>query len=201
MGEKRKSGVRLLDLTVSNPTEVFADYPVPAIASAYANIENFKYEPSPLGGDDSRLAVARYYKRRGISISPDQILLAASTSEAYSLLFKLFCDSGDEILVPFPSYPLFEYLASLECVRIVPYRLHYDGDWFIDLARLREGISSHTRAIIIVNPNNPTGSFVKKSEIESLLDLAERHGLPIISDEVFMDYSFEAGPGLVRTFI
>jgi aspartate/methionine/tyrosine aminotransferase len=199
--EKRKAGVPLIDLTVSNPTEVFSEYPHLAISRAYASVKDFTYRPDPFGRQDSRAAVAHYYERSNIPISPGQILLTASTSEAYSVLFKLFCNSGDEILAPLPSYPLFEYLASLESARMVPYRLVYDGSWFIDFANLRRQISPRTRALVIVNPNNPTGSFLKKSEAEILLQVAEEHELPIISDEVFMDYSLGAGADYVRTLI
>ncbi len=199
--EKRKAGVPLIDLTVSNPTEVFSEYPHSAISRAYARVKDFTYRPDPFGQQDSRVAVARYYERHNVSISPGQILLTASTSEAYSVLFKLFCNSGDEVLAPLPSYPLFEYLASLESARMVPYRLVYDGSWFIDFANLRRQISPRTRAVVIVNPNNPTGSFLKKSEAETLLELAEEHELPIISDEVFMDYSFGACADCVKTLI
>jgi alanine-synthesizing transaminase len=197
--QRRKAGVPLIDLTVSNPTEVFGDYPHSAIGRAYANVKDFVYRPDPLGARESRVAVAGYYKRRNLSISPAQILLTASTSEAYSLLFKLLCDPSDEILAPFPSYPLFEYLAALESVRIVPYGLVYDGSWYIDLASLRQQISPRTRALVVVNPNNPTGSFLKRFECEALLGLAQQHDLPIISDEVFMDYSFGASANLVKT--
>jgi aspartate/methionine/tyrosine aminotransferase len=199
--EKRKAGIPLIDLTVSNPTEVFSEYPHSAISRAYARVKDFTYHPDPFGQQDSRVAVARYYERRNVSISPDRILLTASTSEAYSVLFKLFCNAGDEILAPLPSYPLFEYLASLESARMVPYRLVYDGSWFIDFANLRRQISPQTRALVIVNPNNPTGSFLKKSEAEILLELAKEHEVPIISDEVFMDYSLGAGADYVRTLI
>lgn len=199
--EKRKTGVPLIDLTLSNPTDVFDDYPHSAIGRAYANVKDFTYRPDALGARESRLAVARYYERRNVAISPSQILLTASTSEAYSLLFKLFCNSGDEILAPLPSYPLFEYLAALESAHVVPYRLVYDGSWYIDFVHFQQQISRRTRAIVVVNPNNPTGSFLKKSEVERLLDLAQQHKLPIISDEVFMDYSFEGGTDRVRTLI
>ncbi|MFL6353720.1 MAG: pyridoxal phosphate-dependent aminotransferase [Bryobacteraceae bacterium] len=198
---RRKAGVPLIDLTVSNPTETFRDYPHAAIGCAYANIKDFAYRPDPLGARESRVAVARYYEKRKISISPDHILLTASTSEAYSLLFKLFCNSGDEILVPVPSYPLLEYLAALESARIVPYRLIYDGSWYIDFGHLRRQISPRTRAVVVVNPNNPTGSFLKRCEAEPLLNIAQEHSLPIISDEVFMDYSFGAGADRVKTLI
>jgi aspartate/methionine/tyrosine aminotransferase len=199
--ERRSAGVPLLDLTVSNPTEAFSDYPHLAIGRAYANIKDFAYRPDPFGQEASRLAVGRYYERRKLSISPADILLTASTSEAYSLLFKLFCNSGDEILAPLPSYPLFEYLAALESARIVPYRLVYDGSWYIDFANLREQISPRTRALVVVNPNNPTGSFLKRSEAQALLEVGQEYGLPIISDEVFMDYSFGNGSDRVSTLI
>lgn len=199
--ERRKSGVPLFDLTVSNPTEVFSEYPHAAISRAYANIKDFAYRPNPFGQQGSRLAVARYYERRNVSISPAHIVLTASTSEAYSLLFKLFCNAGDEILAPLPSYPLLEYLAGLESARILPYRLIYDGSWYIDFASLRQQISPRTRALVVVNPNNPTGSFLKKSEAEELLDVAQQYGLPIISDEVFMDYWFGTGGDRVKTLI
>jgi alanine-synthesizing transaminase len=199
--EKRKSGVTLVDLTISNPTEVVDDYPHSAIGRAYANVKDFTYRPDPLGARQSRSAIARYHERRNLATSPDQILLTASTSEAYSFLFKLLCNSGDEILAPLPSYPLFEYLAALESAHIVPYRLVYDGSWYIDFANLQQQISPRTRALVVVNPNNPTGSFLKESEAERLLDLAQQRKLPIISDEVFMDYSFEAGADRVQTLI
>jgi alanine-synthesizing transaminase len=199
--QRRKAGVSLIDLTVSNPTEVLGDYPHSAIGRAYANVKDFAYRPDPLGALESRAAVARYYESRELAVSPGQILLTASTSEAYSLLFKLFCNSGDEILAPLPSYPLFEYLAALESARIVPYRLVYDGSWYIDFANLQRQISPRTRAVVVVNPNNPTGSFLKKFEAETLLDVAQQHKLPIISDEVFMDYSFGLGGDRVRTSI
>jgi alanine-synthesizing transaminase len=199
--ERRKAGVPLIDLTVSNPTVIFKEYPNLEIGRAYASVKDFAYRPDPLGAWESRVAVAGYYERRKFAISPAQILLTASTSEAYALLFKLFCDSGDEILVPLPSYPLFEYLAALESARIVPYRLVYDGSWYIDLANFRQRISPRTRAVVIVNPNNPTGSLLKNSEVEALLEVAQQHKVPIISDEVFMDYAFRANADCVRTLI
>ncbi len=198
---KRRAGVSLLDLTNSNPSDAFQDYPHEAIRNAYASITDFAYRPDPLGEEQARDAIAGWYEQRGIPVSADQVLLTASSSEAYALLFKLFCDPGQEVLAPSPSYPLFEFLAALESVRIVPYRLRYDGAWFIDSANLRERISKNTRAIVIVNPNNPTGSFLKVSEKNALAELAHEYDLPIISDEVFMDYSFGAGGDRVQTLI
>ena len=200
--QKRAEGTRLLDLTLSNPTLVFKDYPYAAICDAYARVKDFTYRPDPSGRFESRVAIAEYHKRRDIFISPEQIVLTASTSEAYSLLFKLFANPGDEILTPLPSYPLFEYLAALDCVAIVPYRLLYDGPaWFIDFADVVQRISSRTRAVIVVNPNNPTGSRMKQFELARLLELAEHYRLPVISDEVFMDYDLEGAPDTVKTVI
>jgi alanine-synthesizing transaminase len=187
--DKQNKGVPLLDLTVSNPTQEIAEYPHDEIRRAYANIADFTYRPDPFGSKQARCAVAEMYAQQGIPISPDQLVLTASTSEAYALLFKLLCDPEDEVLAPAPSYPLFEFLAGLESVRIVPYRLRYEGVWRIDFTNLCEQISSRTRAVVIVNPNNPTGSFLKKDEKAELIELARHRELPIISDEVFMPYS------------
>lgn len=198
---KRRAGVPLLDLTISNPTQVFPDYPHEEIRRAYAGIGDFSYQPDPLGLETARQALAQWYLTQRIAMSPTQLLLTASSSEAYALLFKVLCDPQDEILAPIPSYPLFEFLAALESVRMVPYRLLYDGAWFIDFADLRNRISSRTRAIIIVNPNNPAGSFLKKREREELFDVARRFDLPILSDEVFAAYSFGSDPDRVNTLI
>lgn len=187
---KRNAGIPLLDLTVSNPTEAFDDYPHDAIAQALAETRDLAYRPHPFGEQQARTAVARFYASRGFEISSERLALTASTSEAYAVLFKLLCDPGDEILAPLPSYPLFEYLAALESVRISFYRLSYDGSWFVDFDSLCAGLTDRTRAIVIVNPNNPTGSFLKRSEAQRLFHIAARHGVPVISDEVFMDYAF-----------
>ena len=201
LDRKRSAGARLLDLTVSNPTEAFDDYPHAEIARAYDEIGDFTYRPEPAGSLAARLAIASYYQARQVNLAPERLVLTASTSEAYAFLFKLLCDPGDEILAPIPSYPLFEYLAALESVRTVPYRLRYDGRWFLDIPNLRAQISSRTRAIIVVNPNNPTGSFLKEDEAAELCGVAERHSLPIISDEVFMDYAIATDATRVRTLI
>ncbi|MBV9404041.1 MAG: pyridoxal phosphate-dependent aminotransferase [Acidobacteriaceae bacterium] len=201
LDEQRARGAPLLDLTISNPTEAFREYPHEAIRSAYSDISDFTYHPEPPGEPAARTAIADWYREQDIRSAPEQILLTASSSEAYALLFKLLCNPGDEILVPVPSYPLFEFLAALECVGIVPYRLLYDGAWFIDFSTLRNRITSRTRAIVIVNPNNPTGSFLKRFEKEQLITLAVEHELPIISDEVFMNYSLGDLNERVQTMI
>lgn len=196
---KRSAGALLLDLTRSNPTEVLADYPHAAISRAYGDIANFRYAPDPAGKWQARETVCRYYEQRGVSLSPNQIVLTASTSEAYALLFKLFCNPGDEILAPVPSYPLFEFLAALESVRIVPYRLCYDGSWHFDFHHLEGQISPRTKGIVIVNPNNPTGSLLKSFEAAELSRIAQKYRLPIISDEVFFDYSILSTTDTVPT--
>jgi hypothetical protein len=199
--EQRQAGVSLLDLTSTNPTEAFDDYPHAEIRQSYAKIEDFTYRPDPFGSRQARQAIADWYAGRRIPVSAEQLALTTSTSEAYALLFKLLLNPGDEVLVPTPSYPLFEYLARLESIEIVPYRLLYDGSWFIDFASLQAAISEHTRAVVIVNPNNPTGSFLKGQETAMLLEIAQKHNLPIIADEVFMDYSFDGTGDRRRTLI
>lgn len=191
----------MLDLTISNPTQAFSDYPHAEIRRAYGKIDDFRYEPNPLGAERARAAIAESQGSRGVALRPDRLVLTASTSEAYSVLFKLLCDPGDEVLAPLPSYPLFEYLAALESIRIVPYRLLYDGGWFIDFQKLRERISDSTRAIVVVIPNNPTGSFLKRHELDLLMEIARQKSLPIISDEVFMDYGIGADAGRIKTLI
>lgn len=144
----------------------------------------------------ARAAVSEYYSGR---VSPDRILLTASTSEAYAFVFKLLADPGDEVLVPSPSYPLFDYLAALDSVRVIQYPLVYNGIWTIDFDALRRSLTPRSRAIVLVNPNNPTGSFLKQSELAPLLTLCQEHNLAIISDEVFADYVLNDQRPLVRS--
>ena len=150
-----------------------------------------RYEPSPAGLPEAREAVADYYAARGQAVEPERILLTASTSEAYSYLFKLLADPGDEVLVPRPSYPLFAFLAALESVRIVPYPLVYHGAWALDWDALSRAVTPRTRAIVLVNPNNPTGSFLKKDERKEVIRLCAERNLALLSDEVFADYCFQ----------
>src|SRR5580704_9183636 len=177
----RRGGTVAFDLTESNPTRASIPYERDAILSALALPASLVYEPAPVGLDVAREAVARDLSAHGPSVDPSRVALTASTSEAYALLFKLLCDPGDEVLVPRPSYPLFEHLARLESVTAIPYRLAYDGAWHVDLPSARTAITPRTRAIVTVSPNNPTGSYLKTSELGELAAL----GLPIVSDEVF----------------
>ncbi len=199
--EKRAAGIPLLDLTVSNPTRCLLEYPHEDIQKAFGRVPDFTYGPDPFGSHLARSAVADYYCERAISIASNQLLLTASTSEAYSLLFKLLCDPGDEVLAPLPSYPLFEYLAALESARMVPYHFRYDGNWYLDFASLRAQINQRTKAIIVVNPNNPTGAFLTAEEQGELLHLAKQFCLPIISDEVFTDYALTPSARIGKTLI
>lgn len=196
-----QAGTQLFDLTISNPTAANLAYPHNEIADALGGIRQFGYQPDPAGNLKARQAIATMYESTGIEISAERILLTASTSEAYSYLFKLLCDPGDEILVPLPSYPLFEYLAALEGVRTAPYWLRYDGNWRVDFASMESAVTNRTRAIIVVNPNNPTGSFLKRDEGAALLELARAKNLPVISDEVFTDFALSATDGAAQTLI
>ncbi len=190
LAEARARGP-VLDLTVSNPTSVgLPELPREALLEL-ASPEVLRYCPDPLGSRDAREAVARDHAGRGHPVDPSRIALTASTSEAYSWLFKILADPGDEILVPRPSYPLLEWLAVLESVRLVPYPLRYDGAWHIDMHALRARVGPRTRALILVSPNNPTGSYTRRDELSALLDL----GVPIVSDEVFATYPLTIDAG------
>jgi alanine-synthesizing transaminase len=190
LDQRRATGAPLLDLTESNPTRAGIEYPR-EIVDALADERSLRYDPSPRGLASAREAVAKYYAQRGREVSPDQILLTASTSEAYAYLFKLLADPGDEILTPRPSYPLFEFLAGLESVQVKQYPLRYDGAWHVDFADLERMIGPRTRAIVVVNPNNPTGSFLKAEEWDRLLRVARARRVAVLSDEVFSDYAFD----------
>lgn len=173
-------------MTESNPTAAAFTYPADEILSALVDARALRYEPAAAGLPEARSAVSEYYGGR---VAPNRILLTASTSEAYSFVFKLLGDPGDEVLVPAPSYPLFDYLAALESVQVVQYPLFYHDAWFIDFDALRRRITAKTRAIVLVNPNNPTGSFLKSSELAPLIEICREHNLAVISDEVFADYA------------
>jgi len=190
---KRRRGTAVADLTESNPTRVGLAYP-PSLLADLASPQGLAYDPQPLGLWPARAAVAADFRRRGIVISADRVALTASTSEAYALLFKLFCDAGDAILVPRPSYPLFEHLARLESVTPVPYDLEYHGTWRIDLDSVRRAITPRVKALLIVSPNNPTGSFLHRDDLAALAALAGEHNCPLIGDEVFADYGLDPAP-------
>ncbi len=188
--EARQSGRALIDLTLSNPTSAQLPYEAKTLLGALHDRDMLAYRPDPLGLRSAREAIASHHFDQGISINPERILLTASTSDAYAYLLKLLCDPEDHVLVPQPSYPLFEHLARLESIQLKPYRLRYHGHWRIDLDEIKRSVAERTRAIVLVSPNNPTGSFVKRSELDAISAL----GLPLISDEVFSSYPLVDDP-------
>lgn len=186
-------GLPLFDLTESNPTRVGLGFPREALIAALAHPESSSYDPQPFGLPSARQAIARYYQARGIDAHAGQIVITSSTSEAYAYLFKLLADPGDEILVPQPSYPLFEYLAGLESIGTVPYPLRYDGEWHLGREGVRAAAGPRTRAIVAVSPNNPTGSYLKADELAFLTAFCRERGLALLCDEVFADYPLGDG--------
>jgi alanine-synthesizing transaminase len=185
----RAAGKPLIDLTVSNPTECGFQYDEEAILSALRNPAGLKYEPNPRGLAVARSAVAQYYAERGSVVLADDIFLTTSTSEAYSYVFRTLCNPGDEVLIPEPSYPLFEFLADIQDVRLVRYPLVYDYGWQIDFHALGQAITPRTRGVIVVHPNNPTGHFMKLGEMRKLSEICAAREIAIIADEVFLDFA------------
>lgn len=185
----RAAGVDIIDLTESNPTRVGIDYP-PKLLEPLSAPTALHYEPRPFGLDSARVAVAADCRRRGCRTEADRVVLTASTSEAYAWLFKLLCDPGESVLVPRPSYPLFEHLTRLEGVRAEPYDLEYHGRWAIDFASISRA-SDDVRALLVVSPNNPTGSFVTTGELARLSEICSRRQWALVADEVFADYTLD----------
>jgi len=198
LAERRRRGTALLDLTETNPTRVGLTVPADLLA-ALGDPAGHSYDPHPMGLPAARRAVADDYGRRGAGLAPDDVVLTASTSEAYSWLLKLLCDPGDAVLVPRPSYPLFDYLAGLEAVRLERYDLAFDGAWHLDLRAVEGALVEGTRAVIAVSPNNPTGSWLRTGEAAALARLCAERGLALICDEVFADFPLEAPPDRLET--
>jgi hypothetical protein len=198
LAAKRAAGARILDLTESNPTHAGLHYP-DEIVRAFEDAAMLAYEPAPAGTPAARAAVSAWYAARGHTVPVERILLTASTSEAYAYLFKLLTNAGDEVLVPRPSYPLFEFLADMESVTVRQYPLVYHGGWSIDLRAVEGALTPRSRAIVLVNPNNPTGSYVKRGELSALTSLCARRGIALISDEVFADYALAEDADRVAT--
>jgi alanine-synthesizing transaminase len=192
----RAAGRPIVDLTLSNPTRAGFEYPADLLAPL-ADPRALTYDPCPFGAIEARRVVVHDYERQGLAMPPERIVLTASTSEAYSILFKLLTDAGDEVLVPRPSYPLFDHLARLDLVSVRSYELEYHGVWSIDFASLERAFTSRTRAVLVVSPNNPTGSFIQQDELDRLAGLCASRDAAIVSDEVFSDYELE--PGASRT--
>jgi aspartate/methionine/tyrosine aminotransferase len=209
--EVRGRGARVLDLTASNPTRVGLEYDSRAILDELRSERALDYDPQAKGLLSAREAVARYYRERcsrgerdvasnvptdraanprgSIQVDPERIVLTTSTSEGYSYVFRLLCNAGDELLVPKPSYPLFEFLADLQDVKLVPYALIYDHGWQMDFHSMEKAVTARTRGVVVVHPNNPTGSYVRTGELVAFNEFCRAHGLAVIADEVFLDYS------------
>jgi hypothetical protein len=186
----RARGVPVADLTDSNPTR--ADIPYPdGLLEPLADRAALRYEPHPFGRLAARAAVAADHGRRGVVVDPAHVVLTASTSEAYSWLFKLLCNAGDTVLVPRPSYPLFEHLTALESVQAHPYALEYHGRWSIDVESMATAPGT-TRAVLVVSPNNPTGSYLNAGEVAQVSQLCQQRGWALVVDEVFADYPLDA---------
>jgi aspartate/methionine/tyrosine aminotransferase len=213
---RRSSGLELLDLTLSNPTDCGFRYDAASLLAPLSHPAALHYRPDALGTVDARNAVAAYYSDAGATVPINRFCLATSTSEAYSFLFRLLCNPGDEVLVARPSYPLFDFIARLDDVRLREYPLLYDPNaalgsgegWCIDLHALETAITAHTRAIILVHPNNPTGNFASADERSALQAICAKHQLALIVDEVFLDYaltapqpSFTTGESPCLTFV
>jgi len=184
-----QAGLPVADLTASNPTRCGFKYDVDLLA-ALTDARALDYDPQPLGLLRAREAVCGYYADHEVAISPDRVVLTTSTSEAYSFLFKLLCDPGREIVVPQPGYPLFDFLAALDDVKIKGAPLVYDYGWQIEPEGFRRALTGKTRAIVLVHPNNPTGHFTKAWEAQELGELCRERGIALIVDEVFLDYGF-----------
>jgi alanine-synthesizing transaminase len=191
--EVRSSGARLLDLTLSNPIRAGLRYDEPLILQSLALPQAMDYDAQPKGLPSARTAVAAYYQAaHGIRrFDPERLILTTSTSEGYSFVFRLLCNPGDELLVPKPSYPLFEFLADLQDVKLVPYPLLYDHGWQMDFPSLQKIVTKRTRGVVVVHPNNPTGSFVGPHERELLNHFCREHRIAVIADEVFLDYAHD----------
>jgi alanine-synthesizing transaminase len=206
----RAAGVPLWDLTASNPTQCGFAYDVESILAPLNDPLAVLYEPDPRGLRIAREAISLYYHDHGATVDSEQIILTTSTSEAYSFLFRLLCDPGDEVLIGQPGYPLFDFLARLDDVRLVPYELFYDHGWHLDLEALRRCVTPRTRAMVVVHPNNPTGHFTRPADRAVLEALCREHRLALIVDEVFLDFglpgqprgeSFARGEHAVTTFV
>ncbi len=190
----RGAGADFVDLTESNPTRVGFAAPE-GLVRGLAAVAPRVYDPRPLGLPDAREAVAAHLSRAGRMVAPERVVLTAGTSEAYGHLFKLLCDAGDEVLIPRPSYPLFEHLTQLDGVRAVPYALECHARWEIDPDSLRRAVTRRTRVVLLVSPNNPTGSFATAAELDAVAALCRKHDLALIVDEVFAPYPLTAAAG------
>jgi aspartate/methionine/tyrosine aminotransferase len=200
LAELRLSGTPILDLAKSNPTECGFRYDEAGIHRAFAQADVTRYQPDPRGLESARAAVSKYYADLGAKIGTDELILTSGTSEGYSFLFRLLCNAGDEVLIPAPGYPLFDFLVDLCDVKLVRYPLVYHDGWQIDFAGLAAAATSRTQAVIVVHPNNPTAHYMTEKERTQLLDFCRSRGLALISDEVFLDFAAKPNEALHRSF-
>lgn len=189
LAKHRAEGKRVIDLTISNPTECGFEYDSTAILDALKNTSALRYEPDARGLEMARRAVSGYYAERDDEIAPNDMFLTTGTSESYSFVFRLLCNPGDEVLVPTPSYPLLDFLVEIQDVKLVRYPLVYDHGWQTDFHALEGAMTSRTRALVVVHPNNPTGHFTKRAEIVRLNEMCVRREIALIADEVFLDFA------------
>jgi alanine-synthesizing transaminase len=198
--EMRVAGKEILDLTESNPTKCGFVYVPEGLISPSALQQSAIYDPDPKGLLQARQAIVRWYSNQSVAVDTSQIVLASSTSEAYSFLLKLLCNPSENIAVPKPGYPLFDYLSDVNDVTCRPYRLAYDGEWHIDWSSMEKALAEGTRALVLIHPNNPTGSFIKADERERIVSSIRRRGIPLIVDEVFSAYPFREDTNRYGTF-
>lgn len=195
---RRASGLRVIDLTVSNPTLCGFDYPEKRILDALSGPESLKYRPDPHGLEPARESIAAFYRARGVEVPIEDIFITASTSESYSHLFRLLCNPGDSVVIPTPSYPLFDYLAGINDVGTQYYRLERGARWSLDADSLRKAMIRTAKAVLAVDPHNPTGMFLSPDESRAMASIAAAHGAAIIVDEVFGEYRFDGAPVAAR---
>ncbi|HWP83336.1 MAG TPA: pyridoxal phosphate-dependent aminotransferase [Bacteroidota bacterium] len=197
--ERRSRGKPVIDLTNSNPTTCEFSFDEDEILPPLLNRSCLTYTPDPKGLFVAREAIADWYGRHGVDVDPNHIIITSGTSEAYSHIFKLLCDPGDHLLIPTPSYPLFEFLTQLEAIGLSTYRLNYDGEWHIDLSSLKS-VQDRAKGIILLHPNNPTGSYIKHMESAEINRIAASQGIPLIVDEVFHPFSMREDTQRARSF-
>ena len=187
----REDKIPLFDLTNSNPTDCQFRFLNQKILRPLGQKKNLTYKPNPQGSLEAREAVSRYYKEKGFHVQPQHIFLTSSTSEGYSFLFRLLVDPQNQVLFPCPSYPLFQYLVDLNDIVMKNYSLSYEGSWRIDFKQMRESLTTNTKAVVLVNPNNPTGSYILKEELSDLNKICRERNTALIGDEVFWDFAFD----------
>jgi alanine-synthesizing transaminase len=191
---RRSAGARIIDLTLSNPTLVGFRYPEERILKALSGPESMKYRPDPHGMLGAREAISAYYSSRGVDVPVEDLFITASTSESYSLLFRLLCNPEDSVVIPTPSYPLFDYLAGINDAKTGYYRLVRGERWSLDAGSLKKAMTKTVKAVLAIDPHNPTGMFLTPGEMREMAAIASAHGAALIVDEVFAEYRFDGPP-------